>query len=958
VTNHRPEAVSRRLETVYLGWDRPLIPAAVEALCQRFADRNRWDLSSLACVLPTSRGVRRLAECLQAEAERRELPLRLPRCITTGELASVIRHPGHRMARDFEQTLAWTEVLRGAEPETLRCLVTEVPGFESVAQWLDLAGTVRRLHVELASHRLDFASVLARCETDADRRRWQTLESLRQRYLQRLAASGLVDPQEEQLRIIAEGAAVTAETIVLIGTTDLSPALAATLRSLDAHLLSLVAAPASEASRFDEIGVVLPQAWSEIDLPLRDDHLVGAGDIADQSTAVAEAVAEFAGDVSADQLTIGVTDESQVSPIEVQFRGCGVQTSRHLGWTVAQTPVGRLLSLTTTLLQRPTWNAFAAFVRHSEVHDRLCRELNDDGGWIDQLDGLLANHFPVWLDETLPLRAREDYPLVARAAALVRRWLEPFRGRESAMADWSERIRDWLQTFGSEPAADNGEDTPWGESGRARHGRETVSRVLDQFRLLPRDLDLVLDGPAAIEALASRLGELRVRDRARRDDVEILGWLDLPLDDAPALVVAGLNHPFVPEAVGASPFLPAQLKSQLRGSENDRRYARDAHALHVIISSRRHARFVVGRRAADGSPTPPSRLLAAAPAEDVARRIRGLLGERRPSVAVRHGWDDGPSTTTLPVPPISDPACPRALSVTAFRDYLVCPYRFYLRHVLKLRPLDDAESELAANQFGDLIHGALERFGLSDRRDETDPQRIRSLLVEHLHAYAEDHYGSGAAAAVQLQVVQAEKRLASVARAQAARRAAGWVIHAAEASVDEAEVDRSSGRSKVPAGVVVDGEFMGLRGRFDRIDHHPQTGRWAILDYKTHGHPPEKKHLKPTDKGTHWVDLQLPLYRTMIPFLGIEAEPRDVELGYFNVSEKDSETRINLATFSDDQFREAGQLIQDCIRSIRAGRFEPTNDRVPFDDYGMILQTGVAQRMIDAQTNPAEMEIT
>ena len=44
-----------------------------------------------------------------------------------------------------------------------------------------------------------------------------------------------------------------------------------------------------------------------------------------------------------------------------------------------------------------------------------------------------------------------------------------------------------------------------------------------------------------------------------------------------------------------------------------------------------------------------------------------------------------------------------------------------------------------------------------------------------------------------------------------------------------------------------------------------------------------------------WIDLQLPLYRMMVPFLGIKEDPSTVELGYFNISEKDDETKINIA---------------------------------------------------------------
>ena len=172
-----------------------------------------------------------------------------------------------------------------------------------------------------------------------------------------------------------------------------------------------------------------------------------------------------------------------------------------------------------------------------------------------------------------------------------------------------------------------------------------------------------------------------------------------------------------------------------------------------------------------------------------------------------------------------------------------------------------------------------------------------------------------------------------------------------EASVSEKATDKTEA-----AMIDVDGKLMGLRGRFDRIDHHPQTGRWAILDYKTHGHKPEKKHLKGKGADAEWIDLQLPLYRMMIPFLRIGAAPIDVQLGYFNISEKDEETKINIAQFDEALMQQAEHLIRDCIRKIWDQQFVRTNDRVQFDDYGMIVQSGVTQSLLNSAMDESDME--
>ncbi len=963
---------STSCETVYLGWDAPLLPRSAVLLRERYTANSRCDLRGLICVLPSSRGVQRFKALLRGEMESHGLDYAVPSIITLGQLAECLHTPKLPVALEIEQTLAWAGVLRNQQSEQLKPLFPVIPPSETVGPWLDLAGTMKRLHEDLSANELTFGSVVDATETDSERRRWELLSRLFEQYLQSLSEAGVCDPHWARREAVLKGSCHAEGKVVLVGTSDLSDAIVAMLRSQDEELISLVAAPESESRRFDEFGCVQTKGWLEHHLPIHDAHLISAGDIADQATAVAESLALLEDKFTVDQVSVGVTDESQVGPVEIELRGCGVATSRNLGWTIAQTAVGRLLNLASTYLQRRTWQSLAAFVRHADVARYLTRQLDQTSTseWLTEIDRLLSNHYPVRTRDTLSPRALDAYPLATQVLERVNRCLADFMGPEQSIGNWSVVIEAWLDVVYGDADKDSakgkqterdhdqgpvrvGESTRDPESdqeltstplSRTERAVEAAKRLTQRFSMLNVHLDLMMTGGAALEMLAGRLADARVSDVANANAVKILGWLDLALDDSAAMVVVGLNHPFVPGAVTSDPFLPGALRSKLRMSDNERRYARDVYAMHVMVSSRDSIRFIVGRRAADQTPTPPSRLLAATEPANAARRVRNLLDGKRESTVVQHDWDRIIGGGELPIPVLSElgeKGRVRTMSVTAFRDYLDCPYRFYLRHVLKLKPMDDATGELAANQFGDMVHGALETFGESPDRDDADRAKIEAALLQHLHEYVGEHYGSGVSTAVTLQIAQAERRLKAVARQQAARVAAGWTIHASEASVNETD----------GAGIDVDGQRMGLRGRFDRIDYHPQTGQYAILDYKTHGHRPEKKHLKKTENGYQWIDLQLPLYRMMVPFLGIESEPSTVELGYFNISEKDEETKINVADFTEEQMAEAIEIIRDCIRGIWAEQFEPTTDRVQFDDYDMVLQSGVASRLLDQTEN-------
>ncbi|MEL6105602.1 MAG: PD-(D/E)XK nuclease family protein [Planctomycetota bacterium] len=977
--NPRPEMPANQLfdlfycERVFVGWDQPFSHSAAEYLVDRFwgddpSRSERLDLSGWTCVLPSAQSVLGFRKALGNHCDASGLELVAPQIIPVGELAESLYQPRTPLAIEFEQTLAWVRVLRRQVPGDLEPLLPVQPESESLGAWMEIASTLRRLESDLAGECLSFSDVVDATETASERRRWELLTRLLEQFHTELARAGVSDPHLARAEAIEEGRVRSENSIALLGCSDLSESLARLLRDVNREVLSLVAAPSSEASRFDWLGRVVADGFLEFELPLRDEQLISAGGIADQAVAVAEVVEKFREDGFANQVAVGVTDESQVAPIEMQLDAADRSTYRHLGWTVSETALGRFVEALSVLLARPTWQSLAAFVRHGDVHRRLTCELaetdeqtanrnGDDANaapdFLVALDGMLAGHFPVFLDDELPAKAVADFPVATRLRDIVMSWLAPLREREKHVEETP--LGETLTTYLPKRlpigawcghvlhVVDRVFATITQES--ADHRRltvealSTVRELFGRFHALNERLDLPVTSSTAMEILTGRLVDLRVGVSQTPDDIPIHGWLDLALNDAQAMIVCGLNHPFVPASVTGDPFLPGQLRSKLRLADNDRRYARDVYAMQLMISTRREVRFIVGKTAADRSPTPPSRLLAAAPQEAIARRMRSLIPAHSSNRHVRHRWETDCEESQFPIPSLAIEQCPvKSLSVTAFRTYLECPYRFYLRHVLKLKPLDDSAVELAANQFGDLVHAAVEEFGLSDDRDATDPEKIFESMRDSMHQYAEQRFGERGQSAVRFQVRQAERRLRFVAEEQSKRAQAGWRIHATEKAVTEAD----------GAAVRVGNREMGLRGRFDRIDYHPETDRWAILDYKTHGSPPRKKHLRWDVEANRfeWIDLQLPLYRMMAPFLGIDADAESIQLGYFNVSDKAAETRVNIAEFKEDELREADRLIHECVKRILSCDFAPTTERVVFDDYQMILQTGVASRLL------------
>jgi ATP-dependent helicase/DNAse subunit B len=276
-----------------------------------------------------------------------------------------------------------------------------------------------------------------------------------------------------------------------------------------------------------------------------------------------------------------------------------------------------------------------------------------------------------------------------------------------------------------------------------------------------------------------------------------------------------------------------------------------------------------------------------------------------------------------------------SLSVTRFRDYLACPYRFYLRHVLKLAAIEDDAAELDGAAFGDLVHRVLAGFGRSeeakDVRTSSDWTKIAGYLDHKLDEVAAARFGKKQARpAVMVQVEQLRLRLRAFALWQAQRAGEGWRILFSENADDQRKLSRNW---------PIDGKPFTLEGRIDRIDYHEDLGRLAVLDYKTadSGDDPMKTHRK----ADEWIDLQLPLYRHLVAAAtpkSIAVEEMSIDLGYIVLPLDVKSVGLLRAEWDDSLLLSADESARRVVRLIWDEQFWPPKSPPPnfCDDLAVI----------------------
>ena len=290
-----------------------------------------------------------------------------------------------------------------------------------------------------------------------------------------------------------------------------------------------------------------------------------------------------------------------------------------------------------------------------------------------------------------------------------------------------------------------------------------------------------------------------------------------------------------------------------------------------------------------------------------------------------------------------------ALSATAIRDYMTCPTRFYLKHLLHLQGSQFGSEEADPATFGTLLHETLRDFGndpkLKDLRDE---QQIAAALTSIWKKRFAAGFGEHPLFHLIYQREAGIRRLQGLARAQAATRAEGWEIVACEIRFTDFHVNG-----------------MNLRGQIDRIDRRI-TGKgveWRVIDYKSSDKAkhPDKEHFRVIGKRddiTHlgnyehfliegkqhrWIDLQLPIYRMAMlsamesgnpHLLGLKGiQPGTVGSAYAILPSEIDKTAFLPFTDDIEIARTAGDCLKGILGAISQGIFWPPRNP-KYDELG------------------------
>lgn len=907
---------------VFLGWEGVFLPRAAEWLLAR-----RDALPRTLVVVPTSQAGRRLREAL---AEQAGGAMFSPKISTPGAL---MRTPDPSVAVDWVERLAWMETLESINDwEGMRDLFPKTP--ETTGDWSGgLAAEFTSLRRSLQENGLTLAAAARMLSKTIESGRWEVLAGLEKQMERTLGAWGL----QSRSKLLAGGLRLPdgIGAVALAGITDAPPLLEKALLAWNGPVTALIAAPATEEEAFSSLGKPL-ECWSQRPLPWPDGTWGEVHLVADPRQEAAEALRVVADrNLPSNEISLGTADRETGDELARVFTRAG-WTAFHPAAQPVAAGLTRWLKVWRTWLADPTLATLADLLAMPETSNLI------DGSRSVKA-GLLAGLRNDWMViRSADLRQRIDTVRFRSDtqrdnAHEVMRLADLLETRRAAFmkGDFADALRDLLEHMvraGGETADEAAVFGDW---------LEAAAPVMRQVR---RDaafwLSLMLDDIPAASPLPP---DGRVLD--------VQGWLELLYEPGRHLVLCGMNEGKVPARKTSDPFLGETACGMLGLTRDADRAARDAFLYQAMLEARRDGGRVdvfCAKSGAGGESLLPSRLLLAAERDELPERVAFLFrGVEPPEAGMRwHAdWKWRPRMVKLP----------ESLGVTSFTTWLACPFRFYLKHALRMQSTEPGRIEWNARDFGSVAHEILERWGGDPAAcDLTDAAALHDRLSAMLDEVVGEWFGAQAPLAVRLQTESLRQRLLWFARQQAVIRGDGWETIAVETKF-ELRVGPSL-----------------IRGTYDRLDRHTETGALQVIDYKTGkvgnvekahrsrivsstvlpAHLPEDSpviHDAADGTAHRWSNLQLPLYALALKEShGVIPTPC-----YFHLGATEANVALEAWNgFGESDLKAATACAEWIAGQIAAGVFWPPAEKPGYDDFEVLSAGRTLIEMCDPVPRP------
>ena len=876
----------------------PFLLRVADLIIKNHNSTESYDFSDVMIVLPGSRSGRRLLEILCEKLTIENALFSPPRFLTPGKFCEFLINFSEidKIALDVEEIFAWILALEN-ENEALETLLNK-PVAENY-NYLPFAIAIRQIYNELAGDLIFFDDV-AKITRDNGREteRWLALHEIYKTYLKILESNSIIDKTSAITKALlsitcseseaARGKIVESletfkytNNIYVVGVVDMFERFRAALNCLSDKITII---SHGEKEWFGDEGGL----QSDINIKKSDDlsdKVKFCESYSEQSAETVNFLRGLEGKYSCRDIIISAPDDDIRRPLKQYLTEAEVPTHDSLGSVFGQTELGILLKSLTDYLNEKTVKTFLNLICHPVIEKYIFRSEEESAIFIENFQRFASEHILELTGSKVFDEKPEQKEIIVKTENLIAPLCEKSTIKKSV-----ENINELL----SEVYNINKNDQPAAYPAIPMFHLEAIKKWRElSDRILSSGIEIKekSDSTKTIKLMCQLLSGEKLAPAAETEAVDIIGWLEVPLEDAPVVILTGMNEGTVPESKLSHVFLPNSLRKSL-GIQNDSgRLNRDRYYLRTIVESAEKILITAGKYSANQDPLLPSRLLLDVSEENQAKLLERFYKTTNETDRIIR--TDGFELIGSPELELSLDEEINELAVTRFKDFLECPYRFYLKQK-KIYPCKELTKEMPAFQFGTIIHNILEQFGNSELANSENPNIIRSKLKELLDKEIEREFGENPHPAVLIQRDSMLKRLNVLAEKQAERAKNGWEIKETEKEI-----------------IIELAEYK-IKGKIDRIDE--KITQKCIIDYKTG----KVKGVKSEhyNKNTGWTNLQLPLYA----YWGkIKSNGKIPVTAYFSIQKNTSEIKLLEYEWSEEEIDEAIKEAVNIFKKINSG---------------------------------------
>ena len=690
---------------------------------------------------------------------------------------------------------------------------------------------------------------------------------------------------------------------------------------------ALVLAPASEAAKFDHLGVVIGGDHGFTSGPdIQDSMIEVAGDPADQAAATVARYCKFTGAVDKGDTCIVLADESLLPNISRAFAQHGRGVHSGGGIRFAQTEVGQCLQRFEAAANNGQATQLIELVRVPAI----TRALAADGA-----------HFT----NQNPIQTLEKIAVDCKATSIEHLWSQ-VKAKEFTQ-DFARaletQVQEWFACMS--PAANTqlplgqrwGQLEQWVQNKFASNENQITARACAEcVKTLQRAQESMAaeqlgSAPDALSLALLLCADIIVPDPSDAQCVDTVGWLETLFEPSEKFVLTGMFEGSLPSAPQVDGWFNESIRAAVGLPTRAARFARDAYLLSALAARAAVAQsgaahksnlqtgatqihnsqtdatqksnsqtdeaqknnsqtdaaqksnsqaspahtgtsglaVIAGQLGGDGDPLKPSRLLLPKDELAIAKRILLLLPNDADGVAIKRMRPKVAHSAALSSAFSVKPQ-PRAQDANEkLRAISVTDFAVYIDN--PYRYWLEKVLKLNAPELDQVELNAAE-FGTLLH---AAAQSLNTPAIQSLDFNSANYEKQCAHEMMQVTHERAQKnyggdlslsiRLALLELQNRLPALVAW--HAAQLRAGWRIVATEwppKGEHAV-AMLDVDQSPQNITFRVDRIDYHPNHG-WRIIDYKSSdgGYVVQGKGAKVV-RGDKWIDLQLPLYKFLLP---------------------------------------------------------------------------------------------